>query len=136
MLSSINENKITQLDETTQDRIKTLLIAKDVAIKNEDYEKAKKIKVAIDQLKLIGTHLIQLESQKSMAIASEDYDTAKIITSEIMKLRNAISPDSLLGNPKNDKSILPPVKNLSKNSINEIRTSNDVNRYFFSLDLI
>jgi len=133
VLSSINENKINQLDETTQDRIKTLLIAKDVAIKNEDYEKAKKIKVAIDQLKLIGTHLLQLESQKSMAIASEDYDTAKIITSEILKLRNAISPDSLLGNAKNDKSILPPVKNLSKNSINDIRPSNDVNRYYFSL---
>lgn len=104
--------------------------AKEAAIKNEDYEKAKKIKIAIDQLKLIGAHLNQLESQKNMAIASEDYDTAKIITLEILKLRNAISPDTLLGVAKNDKSILPPVKNHNKGSFTNIRP-NDNNRYIF-----
>lgn len=131
-LNTINENRMNQLDETTQDRIKTLMNAKDLAIKNEDYEKAKKIKVAIDQLRLIGTHLNQLESQKNMAVASEDYDTAKIITSEILKLRNAISPESLLGNNmKSEKNILPPVKNPTKNSFAEIKGQAEVNRYFF-----
>ena len=132
VLNTINENRMNQLDETTQDRIKTLMNAKDLAIKNEDYEKAKKIKVAIDQLRLIGTHLNQLESQKNMAVASEDYDTAKIITSEILKLRNAISPESLLGNNmKSEKNILPPVKNPTKNSFAEIKGQNEVNRYLF-----
>ena len=121
---------MNQLDETTQDRIKTLLNAKEVAIKNEDYEKAKKIKVAIDQLKLIGTHLIQLEQQKNMAVAGEDYDTAKIITSEILKLRNAISPESLLGMNKNDKSVLPPVKNPNKNSFADLKITNDMANKF------
>lgn len=122
VLHTVNENKMTQLDETTQDRIKTLMNAKDLAIKNEDYEKAKKIKVAIDQLKLIGAHLNQLEAQKNMAVASEDYDNAKIITSEILKLRNAISPESLLGNNvKSEKNILPPVKNPGKNSFGDIK---------------
>ena len=88
--------------------------------------------MAIDQLRLIGTHLNQLESQKNMAVASEDYDTAKIITSEILKLRNAISPESLLGNNiKSEKNILPPVKNPTKNSFAEIKGQNEVNRYFF-----
>lgn len=130
ILSLINENQLNQLDETTQDRIKTLMNAKEMAIKNEDYEKAKKIKAAIEQLKLIGTHLTRLEQQKNMAINSEDYDTAKIITSEIMKLRNSISPEALLGAAnKNDKSILPPVKNPNKSSFADLKVmGNDVNK--------
>lgn len=133
ILAQVNENKMSLLDETTQDRIKTLMNAKDVAIKNEDFEKAKKIKAAIEQLKLIGAHLTQLENQKNMAVASEDYETAKIIASEILKLRNAISPETLLGVAnKNDKSSLPPVKLPSKNSLADLKNvGNEINKFFF-----
>ena len=56
---------------------------------NEDFDEAKKLKVAIDRLKIISSHLGQLEERKRMAIINEDYDSAKVIKVDIEKLKES-----------------------------------------------
>ena len=56
---------------------------------NEDFDEAKKLKVAIDRLKIISSHLGQLEERKRQAIMNEDYDSAKVIKAEIDKLKES-----------------------------------------------
>ena len=56
---------------------------------NEDFDEAKKLKVSIDRLKSISSHLGQLEEKKRQAIMNEDYDAAKLIKIEIDKLKDS-----------------------------------------------
>lgn len=60
-------------------KIKLLERIKISAVENEQFDEAKKIKSAIDKLKMIGTHMMQLHERKRMASMNEDYDSAKII---------------------------------------------------------
>ena len=87
---------LSNIDETTLDRIKTLEQAKEQAIQAEDFERAKKLKVAIDKLKSASSFLLQLEKRKANAIANEDYDSAKVFSAEIAKIKTSVSPDSLV----------------------------------------
>ena len=87
----------TQFDPTTLDRLKVLNAAKERAVKNDDYEEAKRLKEAIDRLKQIGVQLMHLDERKIQAARNEDYDSARIIKAEIDRLRNAIAPEALLG---------------------------------------
>jgi centrosomal protein CEP104 len=93
---------------------------KERAVKNEDFEEAKRIKEAIERLKHIGAQLQHLEERKNTAIQNEDYDAAKVIKEEIERLRYAVAPQSnkYLDKPVVDNSYqikeqrknIPPVK--------------------------
>jgi centrosomal protein CEP104 len=78
-------------DPATLKRLKNLYSAKDKAIELEDFDEAKKIKVAIEKLKGVSQQLIQLEERKRIAIKNDDFDAAKMIKYEIERLRNAVS---------------------------------------------
>lgn len=70
-------------------KIKILEQAKDKAVKNENFDEAKKIKEGIERLRAVGMHINQLDERKRMATMNEDYDAAKIIKAEIEKLKDA-----------------------------------------------
>ena len=85
------ENDI-EFDSATSEKIKQLMVAKDRAVQNENFDEAKQYKDAIDRLKSVGHQLQHLEEHKRNAIANEDYDKAKILKAEIDRLRNAVAP--------------------------------------------
>ena len=78
-------------DPATLKRLKDLLRAKKRAVELEDFDEAKKIKYAIDNLKSVSQSLIQLEERKKIAIKNDDFDSAKLIKYEIDRLRNAVA---------------------------------------------
>jgi protein-arginine kinase activator protein McsA len=84
-IAGVNED---ELDTTIQDKIRTLNEAKQLAVDEEDFDKAKFLKDAIDKLKLAGSQLVQLELQKRLAIENEDFDSAKVLKVEIERLKN------------------------------------------------
>lgn len=74
------------------------------AVDEEDFDRAKHLKDAIDKLMLAGSSLVQLESQKKLAIENEDFDSAKVLKFEIERLRN------LAMNLDTDRVILAPIQ--------------------------
>ena len=78
-------------DPATLKRLKELYRAKKKAVDLEDFDEAKRIKVAIDSLKSVSQSLIQLEERKKIAIKNDDFDAAKLIKYEIDRLRNAVT---------------------------------------------
>ena len=78
-------------DPITLKRLKELYRAKKKAVEFEDFDEAKRIKIAIDSLKSVSQSLIQLEERKKMAIKNDDFDAAKLIKFEIDRLRNAVA---------------------------------------------
>lgn len=60
-------------------RLQELENTKKRAVADEDYETAKQIKIQIENLKKIGSHLSDLEKRKKIAVEREDYDSAKLI---------------------------------------------------------
>ena len=78
-------------DPATAKQIRELHMAKERAVKAEDYDAAKRLKDAIDRLKQVGARMAKLELRKKAAVENEDYDSAKQIKVEIDKLRNAVA---------------------------------------------
>ena len=78
-------------DPATLKRLKELYRAKKKAVDLEDFDEAKRIKIAIDSLKSVSQSLIQLEERKKIAIKNDDFDAAKLIKYEIDRLRNAVA---------------------------------------------
>ena len=70
-------------DPSTLKRLKDLYKAKQKAVEFEDFDEAKRIKVAIDSLKSVSQSLIKLEERKKIAIKNDDFDSAKLIKCEI-----------------------------------------------------
>lgn len=70
-------------------RLKELHHAKLVAIAEEDYDTAKKLRTTIDEMEAPLARLEKLESRKVHAIQSEDYEAAKQIKMEIDRIRAA-----------------------------------------------
>lgn len=66
-------------DPATAKQIRELHMAKERAVKAEDYDAAKRLKDAIDRLKQVGARMAKLELRKKAAVENEDYDTAKQI---------------------------------------------------------
>jgi hypothetical protein len=59
----------------------------------EDFDLAKQLREAIDNLKSVGANLGKLEERKKIATADEDYDQAKILKIEMDKIKQtAYSP--------------------------------------------
>ena len=71
---------------------------------NEDFDEAKRIKLQIDRLKAISSHLGQLEERKRLAIMGEDYDSAKTIKVEIDRLK-----ESAMKGPINETLSFPQI---------------------------
>lgn len=82
----------SQFDAITLSKLKELDHAKNRAVELEDFEEAKKIKVATERLRHIGAQLKHLEESKKRAIQVEDFDSAKIINQELMRLRDTVAP--------------------------------------------
>ena len=91
-----SEEQEPPFDSKTIDRLKTLESQKEKAIRNEDYDEAKKLKECILRLKEVSRQLAKLEENKLIAISNEDYDTAKLLKAEADRLRNTVAPESLL----------------------------------------
>ena len=88
-----------QLDETTIERINALKKAKEMAIRQDDFDEAQRLKEAIERLRSIGTHLAQLEERKRIAVDKEDFSAAKIIKMEIDRLRETACNPSFNAGP-------------------------------------
>ena len=82
-------------DPATLKRLKELYKAKKKAVELEDFDEAKRIKVAIDSLKSVSQSLIQLEERKKIAIKNDDFDAAKLIKYEIERLRSAVAGSNI-----------------------------------------
>lgn len=95
------------VDPTTASKIRDVAAAKDAAVMNEDYDEAKRLKLHIEKLKVLGQHIASLEAKKRAAVDCEDYDAAKHLKADILKLRMAgestgaepDSPTSMGSNP-------------------------------------
>jgi centrosomal protein CEP104 len=85
------ENEL-EFDPQTSERLRQLQASKDRAVENEDFDEAKKLREAIERLKMMGQQLYYLEERKRNAISNEDYDAAKVIKMEIDRLRSSIMP--------------------------------------------
>jgi len=110
-------------DPATLKRLKDLYKAKQKAVEFEDFDEAKRIKVAIDSLKSVSQSLIKLEERKKIAIKNDDFDAAKLIKCEIDRLRNAVAGVNL--NEMNRKIM----QNNNNNMLNE-PTYNTQNQKF------
>lgn len=78
------------LDDVSQEKIKILKGQQEEAIKNEDYDEAKRLKISIDKIKFIGRKIYDMETQKKIYINNEDFDNAKIIKFEIDRLKSSL----------------------------------------------
>jgi hypothetical protein len=68
-------------------KLRELHQAKQQAIKEEDYDAAKKLRATIDEMEAPLARLEKLESRKHLAIQAEDFEAAKQIKTEIDRLR-------------------------------------------------
>eukprot|EP00347_Sterkiella_histriomuscorum_P018511 403345233 len=112
-----------QYDPSTIEKLKQLYNAKKTAILQGDYERAIKIKNAIERMKGIGIKLNELVDRKRQALDKQDYMTAKRLRDEIELLRNTVLNARL---QFEDTSQLQPLqRQWSKNQVQRIvETSN------------
>mmetsp|Transcript_22355 Transcript_22355/g.69027 ORF Transcript_22355/g.69027 Transcript_22355/m.69027 type:complete len:845 (+) Transcript_22355:500-3034(+) len=78
------------VDARAAQLIRSLLAAKEAAIEAEDYDAAKRLKIAERELHALGGQLAQLEISKRRAARDEDFDRAKLLKNEIMALQRRI----------------------------------------------
>ncbi len=74
-------------DDKTNILLLELIRRKDEAVRREDYDEAKRMKVAVDRLKAIATKISALEAEKQQYVENEEFDSAKRIKQEIDALR-------------------------------------------------
>ncbi|CAK92457.1 unnamed protein product (macronuclear) [Paramecium tetraurelia] len=94
--NKVQDKVLDELYNPQQDKlIDTKLLAhiialehsKDYAIKQENYQEAKKLKNRITQLRSLGVQLRDLEERKKEVLQNEDYDQAEAIKEQIHKLK-------------------------------------------------
>ena len=76
-----------RVDQVTAQRIAELQAQKAAAVAVEDYDEAKRLKIAIERLKNAGAKMAALEERKRAAVEIEDYDAAKALKEELEGLR-------------------------------------------------
>jgi len=103
-----------EIDEISKEKIKILKNLMQDAIKNEDYDEAKRLNNNINTIMHFGKKLNDLEKQKILFIENQDFDSAKIFKMEIDKLKSNI------------KNIDKQIKDL--NHYSNINISLDLNR--------
>lgn len=133
--------KEEDLDEISQEKIRILKNSQDEALKNEDYDEAKKIKKNLDMVRLMARKIYELEIQKKIYINNEDFDHAKILKIEIDRLKaNVKNVDKQLNNilpyhnttfdingssdPEESKINTEPMNKESKGHVREISAAN------------
>ncbi|KAA6396051.1 MAG: putative flagellar associated protein, partial [Streblomastix strix] len=79
-----------KLDGKTKALLRELIIKKDQAVQEEDFDAAKKWKMSIEKMKEVAIQLSELEQKKDQAVKAEDFDTAKKFKIEIEKLRQQV----------------------------------------------
>lgn len=77
-------------DSMTASKIQQLQQLKAAAVQIEDYDEAKRLKVAIEKLSVAGSQIAALERKKIQAVSIEDYDTAKKLKEEIDVMRRRV----------------------------------------------
>lgn len=82
-------------DRVTAEKIRSIVEAKAACVAAEDFQGAKALKQAEQQLKAIGVQLAKMESQKTTAVAREDYDAARSLRDQIKKLRDGVDKQLL-----------------------------------------
>jgi len=87
--------KLEILDELVIERVKILTAIQEDAIKQEDYDEAKKAKLHIDKTIVIGKRIYKLVAEKKLSIDNQDFDNAKYLKSEIESLKNKLRPPTL-----------------------------------------
>jgi len=80
------------VDPETASKIRDLAQEKEMAVENEDYDRAKWCKAEIQRLQKTASQIIRLEAQKKLAVEREDYDMAKRCKEEIENIRNPPPP--------------------------------------------
>eukprot|EP00826_Nyctotherus_ovalis_P003464 TRINITY_DN10706_c0_g1_i1.p1 TRINITY_DN10706_c0_g1~~TRINITY_DN10706_c0_g1_i1.p1 ORF type:complete len:772 (+),score=197.96 TRINITY_DN10706_c0_g1_i1:73-2388(+) len=81
--------EIGTFDPITLDNLKALNIAKENAVNEENFDKAKEIKDIMTRLRLIGPELASLDRKKRQAVENEDYELARAIKAESDRLRES-----------------------------------------------
>lgn len=76
-----------KVDIVTAQHILDMTVQKQEAVAKEEYDEAKRLKHAIDKLKVVGERIALLEAKKVAAVDAEDYDLAKTVKHEVDKLR-------------------------------------------------
>lgn len=77
-----------KVDSVTAQRIAELEKQKAVAVAAEDYDEAKRLKIAVEELYASGAKIAELEEKKTIAVAEEDYDLAKSLKIELERMRH------------------------------------------------
>ena len=92
-------------DPLTASIIAEVQRAKGLAVEQEDYDEAKRLKAKIDYMKRIGAQIAELEAQKRSAVEEEDYDTAKSLKMEIGVLRRRLEGQPTAASPLHLQSV-------------------------------
>ena len=75
-----------KFDPGTLERLRTMDAALQRAVAAEDFNEAKKLDDAIQNLKKIGVQLQKLEERKKIAVKNRDYESADILK-KVIKLK-------------------------------------------------
>eukprot|EP00898_Chlorokybus_atmophyticus_P007173 jgi/Chlat1/7457/Chrsp6S07499 len=92
--SAEEDAAVLDVDAVTAQKIKEVLRQKEEAVRAEDYDEAKRLKMTIDKLRALGLNVAKLEAKKRAAVENEDYDLAKAIKAEIDRVRTGQQQDS------------------------------------------
>ncbi|KAM3573336.1 hypothetical protein VYU27_004695 [Nannochloropsis oceanica] len=79
--------EMSPFDPQTTRRLRMLTLAKEAAVKEENYDEAKRLKAAESALRGMGGRISALEEEKRKAVRAEEYDKAKALKFEIEILR-------------------------------------------------
>eukprot|EP01083_Nonionella_stella_P161666 529814_1 len=110
------------MDAVTSNKIRELMILKKQAVETEDYDEAKRCKLAIEHLQSSAKQLSKLEKEKKIAVEKEDYDTAKALKLQIERLRvMSLNPEQTQINPMrhNVMPMRPPSQQPSFGAYNQ-----------------
>jgi UvrB/uvrC motif len=75
------------LDPETAAVLREVAARKEQAVRDEDFPRAKKLKLLQDAIKDVGATLGRLVTDKQQAVADEDYDRAAELKDEILRIR-------------------------------------------------
>lgn len=87
-------------DTETANQIRELEQKKQEAVREENFDLAKQLKLTITRLTQVSQQLAQLESQKKAAIQNEDFDQAKQLKLQIAQLRQSAYSGAAASTPQ------------------------------------
>ena len=100
-------------DSVTVEKLKQLDEAKKLAVSQNDFERAIKIKEAIEKLKTIGIQINQLMMKERAALERYEFAKASAIKEEIDVIRQAVINSRLQFEPTNWQSKIDTSRRLT-----------------------